>query len=62
MKTFKVSFEYLAKMELLELIPTSFDVEIGNADIASHLEEESIDMTVDLKACDLFRRKGSRKF
>ena len=35
-------------MKVPEWILTPFDVEIGNADIASHLQEELIDMTVDL--------------
>lgn len=33
-------------------------LKIGNADIALHLEEECNDMTVDLEASVLFRRKG----
>ena len=36
----------------------SFDIEIRNADIDSHMEEEFIDMTVGLGARALFRRKG----
>ena len=54
---FKVRFEDLAKMEVPEWILTPFDVEIGNADIALHLKEEFVDMTVDLEASALFRKQ-----
>ena len=55
-------FEDLAKMNVPEWILTPFDVETGNADIPLHLKEEFIDMTVDLEASALFRRKGLREF
>ncbi|KAK4325525.1 hypothetical protein Pmani_003873 [Petrolisthes manimaculis] len=55
---FKVRFEDLAKMKVPEWILTPIEVEIGNSDIALHLEEEFTDMTVDLEASSLFRRKG----
>ena len=58
---FKVHFEYLAKIIELEWILMPFDVEIVNAAVASHLEEEFIAMTVDLEASVWFRRKGLRK-
>jgi len=57
-----VRFDDLEKMKVPEWILTPFDVEIGNADIDSHLEVEFIDMTVDLEARALFRRKGLREF
>jgi len=59
---FKVRFDDLEKMKVPEWILTPFDVEIGNADIDSHLEVEFIDMTVDLEARALFRSKGLREF
>ncbi|XP_066971766.1 SCAN domain-containing protein 3-like [Macrobrachium rosenbergii] len=59
---FEVCFEDLEKMKLPEWILTPFGVEIRNTDIASHLEEEFTDMTVDLEAIALFRRKGLREF
>ena len=49
-------------MKVPEWILTPFDVETGNADIPLHLQEEFIDMTVDLEASALFRRKGLREF
>ena len=59
---FKVRFENLAKIIVSEWIRTPFHIEIGNADIALHLEEEYIDMTVDLEVSVLFRREGLREF
>ncbi|XP_064117686.1 SCAN domain-containing protein 3-like [Macrobrachium nipponense] len=55
---FNVHFENLEWMKVPDWILTPFDVEIRNADIASHLEEEFTEMTVDLEASALFRRKG----
>lgn len=59
---FKVRFEDLAKMKVREWILTPFEVEIGNPDIALHLEEEFTEMAVDLGASALFKRKGLREF
>ncbi|MPC66986.1 SCAN domain-containing protein 3 [Portunus trituberculatus] len=59
---FKVRFDDLAKMKVPEWILTPFDVEIESADIPVHMKEEFIDMTVDLEASALFRRKGFREF
>lgn len=61
-KDFKVRFEDLEKMIVPEWILTPFDVEIGNADIALHLQEEFIEMNEDLEASALFRRKTLREF
>ena len=59
---FKVRFEDLEKIIVPEWIVMPFDVEIGNAGIALHLQEEFIEMTEDLEASALFRRKGLREF
>ncbi|XP_064098766.1 protein FAM200C-like [Macrobrachium nipponense] len=57
---FEGRFEDLEKVKVPDWILSPFDFEIRNVDVASHLEEESIDMTVDLEASALFRRKERR--
>ncbi|XP_076049445.1 zinc finger BED domain-containing protein 5-like [Oratosquilla oratoria] len=56
-KDFNMRFEDLEKMHIPDWIVTPFDVEIENADLESHLEDELVDMCVDLEAKYLFRSK-----
>ena len=47
---FKVYFENLEKIHVPDWIVTLFDLEIENADIESHVEDELVDLYVNLEA------------
>jgi len=59
-KTLKVLFEDLQKMRVPDWIVTLFHCNLQNADINSQLQDELPDMSVDLEAQSLLKRKKLR--
>ena len=51
---FKDRFKDLLTMEISEWIISSFDVEVGSANLDPFLQEEFIEITFDLKAKSIY--------